>query len=178
MKKIILIGPKCSGKTCAGKAAAKQAALVNQACDFIDVDELIFQKTGKTPREIYNESQAMFQDAEAEAIFDIANNNKSIMRIIAAGGGLTDNIRALDALKNTETVFVYLEISADCAWNRIINLKDDLPPFLKTENPRETHRTLHERRAAACAETANFTIKNGEKTPEETAKEILKVFIE
>jgi shikimate kinase len=170
MKTIVLTGPKHSGKTSAGKAFA-----LLRSCDFIDLDELIFQRTGKSPRQLYSEGPAVFQNAEAEALSAIADSDGGEgLRVIAAGGGIIDNAEASAILKKLCTTTVYLDISAESAWDRIANAANgELPPFLRTEKPKETHRTLHERRAAAYLQLADIVIKAEGKTPQEIAEEIL-----
>jgi len=167
METVILTGPKHSGKTSAGKALAFLCS-----CEFIDLDDLISQRTGKTPRELFSEGPAIFQKAEAEAAAALAGTDSAEgRRVIAAGGGIIDNGEASSALKTPGAKTVYLKISAECAWDRIA--AGDLPPFLRTENPRETHRALHERRAAAYLRFADIVIEAEGKTPEEIAEEIL-----
>jgi len=171
MKDIILTGPKHSGKTTTGKALASLFS-----CDFIDIDELVSQRTGKSPRQLFNEGQAVFQKAEAEALAALVGSGGGAdsgakRRVIAAGGGIIDNSEALSILKKSGAVMVYLDISAESAWDRI-TAKGELPPFLKTENPRETHRALHERRAAAYLQIADIVIETEGKPPQERAAEI------
>ena len=171
MKDIILMGPKHSGKTTTGKALASLFS-----CDFIDIDELVSQRTGKSPRQLFNEGQAVFQKAEAEALAALVESGGGAdsgakRRVIAAGGGIIDNIEAVSILKKSGAVMVYLDISAESAWDRIV-AKGELPPFLKTENPKETHRALHERRAAAYLQIADIVIETEGKPPQERAAEI------
>ncbi len=192
MKDIILMGPKHSGKTTTGKALASLFS-----CDFIDIDELILQRTGKSPRQLFSEDPAIFQKAEAEALAALVDSNgssvgscggannigcgtnitggadiaKAKRRVIATGGGLIDNSEALSILKKSGAVTIYLDISAESAWDRIA-AGGELPPFLRTENPRETHRALHERRAAAYLQIANIVIETEGKSPQERATEI------
>ncbi|WP_461255570.1 shikimate kinase [Treponema sp. R80B11-R83G3] len=166
MKDIILMGPKHSGKTSTGKALASLFS-----CDFIDIDELISQRTGKSPRQLFSEAPAIFQKAEAEALTALADLDGAKRRVIAAGGGLIDNGEALSILKKSGAVTVYLDISAENAWDRIA-AGGELPPFLRTENPRETHRALHERRAAAYLQIANIVIEAGGKSSHVIADEI------
>jgi len=201
MKDIILMGPKHSGKTTTGKALASLFS-----CNFIDIDELILQRTGKSPRQLFSEDPVIFKKAEAEAlaalvdsggnsvgscncangasiansadnaaggtyITDHADNAGVKQRVIAAGGGIIDNNEAMSILKKSSAVMVYLDISAEDAWDRIA-AGGELPPFLKTENPQETHRALHERRAAAYLQIANIVIKTEGKSPQERAAEI------
>jgi len=170
MKDIILTGPKHSGKTSAGKALAALCS-----CEFIDLDELISQRTGKSPRQLFSESPSIFRETEAGAMAALAGlDSADGRRVIAAGGGIIDNEDAIAALKKTGAIAVYLNISADSAWDRIANSSDgELPPFLRTENPRETHRALHERRAAAYLQIADIVIEAEGKTPEEIAGEVL-----
>lgn len=166
MNDIILTGPKHSGKTSAGRILASLCS-----CVFIDLDELITQKTGKSPRQLYIEGASVFQMAEAQAITDCISASGQERRVIAAGGGIIDNQDAIDIIKKAGSTTVFLRISAETAWQRISG-KGELPPFLQTDNPQETHRVLHERRAAAYLQFTNIVIEAEEKTSEEIAKEI------
>jgi shikimate kinase len=170
---IFLTGPKHSGKTSVGRVLA---SLVSGA--FVDLDEFITIQTGKSPRTLYQEGSGVFRKAEAEALgalLDAGESRTAEPRIIAVGGGLIDNTEALTLLLKAENAFmVYLEVSVKTAWDRIVRAaeKDGLPPFLNTENPRESHRVLHEKRAAAYRKWAPFTVNGEGKSPEEIAGEI------
>jgi shikimate kinase len=173
MTDIFLTGPKHSGKTTVGKALA-----FLRGCAFIDLDELITERAGKTPRALYRESPEIFKKAETEALATLMScGTNETGRIIAAGGGIIDNPDALALLKNSCAVLVYLEVSAGTAWERIIansggELPSSLPAFLQTANPQETHRALHERRAAAYQQLAKMVINAEGKSPQQIADEI------
>ena len=173
MRYIVLLGPKHSGKTSAGKALA---ALLS--CGFIDLDDSIAQSSGKSPRALFIEGPEIFRKAEAEALTAIFQSGisgaaGSVSPVIASGGGLSDNPDALTVLaNNTAAVTVFLDVSAKTAWERISGA-GELPPFLKTENPEETHRSLHERRNAAYRQLASLVIRVDDKSPQEIAQEIL-----
>jgi len=175
MQCIVLLGPKHSGKTSAGKALA---ALLS--CDFIDLDDSIAQNSGKSPRALYIEGPEIFRKAEAEALTALfqAGATGSVSRlVIASGGGLSDNPDALAILaKNTAAVSVFLDVSAETAWERI-SRAGELPPFLKTENPEATHRSLHERRTAAYRQLASHMIHADGKSPREIAQEMVKIIL-
>ncbi|GHV89742.1 shikimate kinase [Spirochaetia bacterium] len=187
---IILTGPKHSGKTTAGKALANR-------CNgtFIDLDELVQERTGKSPRTLFKEGPGVFRKAETEALQSLINaradgdapgqggHEGGSLRIIAAGGGLVDNSPALALLRNsgaaihtTGTVtLVYLEVSVETAWERIrasAEKTGELPPFLNTDDPQETHRLLHERRATAYREIAGVIVQADGKSPEEIGEEL------
>ena len=199
MSTIILTGPKHSGKSSAGKALASIHHGTNNQIvwTYIDLDELITQQTGETPRQLYAKTPSIFQRAEAEAVSSIlmtypastacpvsnSSNQKNNFLIIAAGGGIIDNAEALSVLKKFDAVIVYLNISADIAWSRIVGSTStdgkqikELPPFLQTENPQETHRDLHKRRAAAYRKNADIIIEAEGKTPDQIAAELLDTF--
>jgi len=170
MQLIILMGPKHSGKTSAGKALSGILS-----CGFVDLDELVAQRSGKSPRALYGEGPEIFRKAEAEALAAIAESPSSL--VIASGGGLVDNPDALSLLEQHSTadhvqiISIFLDVSAQTAWDRI-KADGELPPFLKTENPQETHLALHERRAAAYRQLASFVINADGKSPREIAQEI------
>ena len=172
MKNIFLMGPKHAGKTSAGRALA---ALCSG--DFIDLDALIEERSGKSPRTLYTEGPEIFRKAEAGALAVLLALESSGPRITAAGGGIIDNPEAAAMLEKTAALLpVYISVSADTAWERI-SAAGELPPFLKTPflktgNPRQTHRELHERRAAAYRQFARLAIEAEGKSPDEIAREI------
>jgi shikimate kinase len=170
MKFIVLLGPKHSGKTSAGKALATLLS-----CGFADLDDCIAQRSGKSPRALYGEGPEIFRKAEAEALaalFNSASASPSPL-VIASGGGLIDNPDALPLFeKNKEIFSVFLDVRVETAWTRI-KAAGELPPFLRTETPEETHRSLHERRASAYSQFASLVLKADDKRPEEIAREIM-----
>jgi len=174
---IIITGPKHSGKTVCARALAKVSGGAAA-----DLDELVTKETGKPPRELFKEGPEVFRKAEASALASLANTAKSEKNliVIAAGGGLIDNREALALLsQHREIITVYLEVSPETAWQRILSTADadgELPPFLKTENPRETQFALHTRRAEAYRSLAQFTVSADNKSPEEIADEIARHF--
>jgi shikimate kinase len=168
MRFIILLGPKHSGKTSVSRALAPLLS-----CNFVDLDDYITQRTGKLPRALYLEGPEIFRAAETDALAALFETEMPSPLVIASGGGLIDNPDALALLKkNASAVSVFLDVSAKTAWERISS-DNELPPFLKTENPKETHRSLHERRAAAYRQLASLVIDADNKTPGEIAREII-----
>ena len=164
---ILITGPKHSGKSLCALALGKITV-----CEAVDLDEFIEKQSGKTPRALFEEGPEFFRKAEALALASLIRQR---FRIIAAGGGLIDNPEALALLsRRREIIPVYLDVSAETAWQRILHAAEGgkLPPFLNTENPRETHLALHKRRAESYKTLARFTIFAENKSPEEIAGEI------
>jgi shikimate kinase len=171
MQTIFIAGPKHAGKTSAARALA---ALYS--CGFIDLDEVIARRSGKSPRTLYGEGPEIFRKAEAEALAALfepaAEDGVNSQKIVALGGGLIDNPGALALLEHAESsLVVYLAVSAGTAWKRICG-GGELPPFLRTGNPQETHCALHKRRSAAYRKLARITIEAEGKSPREIALEI------
>ena len=169
---ILVTGPKHSGKSLCAKALAE-----NLDMGFVDLDDLVSEQNGKPPRELFIMGPEIFRKAEARALASLMQNTGSL--IIAAGGGLIDNSEAVALLSLTEVpskaiTTVYLDVSAETAWQRIANDAESvgLPPFLNTVNPRETHLALHNRRAEAYKTIADIIIFAEEKSPSDLALEI------
>jgi phosphatidylglycerol:prolipoprotein diacylglycerol transferase len=172
---VVLLGPKHSGKTSAGKILADLLAV-----PFYDLDTLIEEKTGESPRTLYRKGEAVFHLAEYEALNgfleagkDGGKNRSGFPSVLATGGGIIDNRKAA-ALLSGKYLKVCLEVNAETAWKRIA--AGPLPAFLPPENPESAHRVLHERRAKAYRAFADLTTPVEGKTPETIAAEIAALF--
>jgi shikimate kinase len=180
---ILITGPKHSGKTSAGRVLVNLLLGGNSlGAGFTDLDELIERQTGKSPRTLYKEGPDVFRLAETRALASLLQEIAPQVdtMVIAAGGGLIDNPGALALLRQpgpsgTTPVTVYLEVTADTAWKRIkaaAKQTGELPPFLNTGNPRETHAALDTRRGSAYREFDGITITAEGKTSEDIGREI------
>ena len=201
MNRIILItGPKHSGKSTSAKALAELTK-----GEIYDLDKLIEAQTGETARELYASSVEAFRKAEAAALHSVidqqedkkqeANQQEAKdqaeldakkIKIIAAVGGLVDNAEAMALLSRSlhgDIITVYLDVSAETAWQRIMSDRE-LPAFLEkgdpmVDNPRdfhplEIHQALHKRRAEAYKALADVIIFAENKTPVEIAEKIVR----
>jgi shikimate kinase len=174
---VILIGPKHCGKSSIAFALKK---LLD--CRAGDLDTIIEKRTGKSVRELFLESPEVFRDEEADKLSFVLQkeneNKKNTPLILASGGGIIENKRALKTInRHKNTILVYIETSAETAWCRIKNTADktgSFPPFIEKDNPQTSHRELHERRAEMYKKIAHFTINAENKTPETIAEEIIK----
>lgn len=176
---ILIIGGKHSGKTLCARA-------LNEIIggQIVDLDELVEEQTGKTPRELFIEGHVFFKKAEARAFASVIQGaipQEEQTLIIAAGGGIIDNDEAMALISEAKVrsaerqlIAVYLEISAETEWQRITETSGDgeLPPLINTNNPKETHLALHNRRAKAYKAVAGITVLAENKSPEEIAGEI------
>lgn len=165
---IVLTGPKHSGKS---RAALAYARLYNRICK--DLDTMISDETGESPRSLYQKGAECFRKAEYRCLehFLKSVNDSSTDYILAAGGGLIDNEKAWTLLQGHACI-VYLELSAERAWERIAakaEKEGTLPPFLQGSDPKSIHRTLHEARGKRYKSRADIVIDAENKKPDEIA---------
>jgi phosphatidylglycerol:prolipoprotein diacylglycerol transferase len=172
---IVLLGPKHSGKTSAGKVLADMLAV-----PFYDLDALVEEKTGKSPRVLYSQGEDVFRSAEYAVLNTFLETGKTGRKsisgfpaVLATGGGIIDNRKAAALLSGKYTK-ICLEAGAETAWKRIA--AGPLPAFLPPENPEGAHRLLHERRTTSYRAFADIAIPVEGKTPETIAAEISALF--
>ncbi len=102
---IILIGFKHVGKTTLGR---RLAARLGQ--NFYDLDELVTQKTGKTPRELHGEDAEKFREIESQVLEDFLQTEPE--GVLALGGG-TSCARA------ENHTFIHVKADPEVVWKRI-----------------------------------------------------------
>lgn len=139
---IILMGIKHCGKSTQGRIISKKLSV-----PFFDTDDVVFEMTGKTPRQIYTElGNEGFQEAEEKAcsfLLEKINSSAEKNAVIATGGGICGNKKALDVLKKIGT-FVFLKTPERIASFRVlreISVAQDgtllnIPAFIAKKNPR------------------------------------------
>lgn len=139
---IILMGIKHCGKSTQGRIISKKLSV-----PFFDTDDVVFEMTGKTPRQIYTElGNEGFQEAEEKAcsfLLEKINSSAEKNAVISTGGGICGNKKALDVLKKIGT-FVFLKTPERIASFRVlreISVAQDgtllnVPAFIAKKNPR------------------------------------------
>lgn len=137
MNSIILVGIKHCGKSTQARLLSKKLN-----CQMFDTDDIIYELTKKTPRQIYTENgQEGFIEQEIKACQYLKNNLNEKQAIIATGGGICNNIEAIKILKSLG-ILIFLNIDEETACDRIIDEiiidKDgikNLPAYIAKENP-------------------------------------------
>ena len=112
---MILIGPMGSGKSTIGKLLASRLSL-----SFMDMDEVIVQKAGKSiPRIFEEDGECVFRALEGESLEALASNSEP--KVIATGGGAVLSVPNRERIKRAGRV-IWLDAPPDRAWQLLIRV--------------------------------------------------------
>jgi len=125
IRNLALIGFMGAGKTAVGRLVAEHLRF-----KFVDTDELIETRTGRTIPQIFTQDgEAHFRSLEHEIVLQLADTQKLV---ISTGGGLPTQQANLDSLKQHALV-VCLWAGADKIYERVHNQTHR--PLLQTADP-------------------------------------------
>ena len=117
-----LIGYKSSGKTTMGKALAKRMGL-----KFIDLDEVIERREGKTVPQLYTAlGDSEFRVKEWEALLEVVKTDNAV---ISLGGGAPCHCDNMNLIEQKGDV-IYLQIDNDTLISRLKHATKDRPIVL------------------------------------------------
>jgi len=129
---LALIGFMGTGKTSVGRLVADQLGF-----EFLDTDELIQVRTGRTIADIFaKEGEPAFRQLERQVVQELSTREKTV---IATGGGLPTNAENLAALKSFALV-ICLWASAEKIWERVRNQSHR--PLIHDADPQKKIRDL------------------------------------
>ena len=150
------------GKTTSGVLLAEALGY-----EFIDMDDEIEKRTGKTIPEIFMENgETRFRELERDLVMELSRKDGYV---IGCGGGALADLVNTEALRESSTL-VYLTASVDEILER--TGKESHRPLLKVDDPRKTVEELIAKRRPVYERYAEVTIDTTGKTPEEVADEI------
>ena len=134
---IVLIGFMGTGKTEVGRLLAERLGK-----DFIEVDELIEQRAGKTIPEIFQqEGEIAFRELEIEATREAAERKNAV---IACGGGVVLNQISIDRLRK-RGVIIYLTASPETILQRTVSDKGERPLLVAEDKESRVKKLLNYR---------------------------------
>jgi shikimate kinase len=129
---IALIGFMGAGKTSVGRLVAEQLHF-----DYLDTDDVIQSRTGRTITEIFaTDGEPAFRKMESELVKELAQRTRTV---IATGGGLPVNPENLACLKTCALV-VCLWASPEKIWDRVKHQTHR--PLLRDADPQKKIRDL------------------------------------
>ncbi len=110
-KNVVLIGLRGTGKSTCGRILAERLERA-----FLDTDEIVQDRAGKTIREIFEEGgEKLFRRIESEVVLEAADRKNAV---IATGGGAILDPKNVRKLKQCGFV-VHLSGSPEELWRRI-----------------------------------------------------------
>jgi len=161
---VALIGFMGAGKSSVGNALAREIGK-----PFVDIDQRIEEKTGKSIARIFNEEgEKVFRALEKSAI---RNASVGSGNIIACGGGAMLDAQNVAILKK-HAVIIYLKSSAVVIKQRL-SASRSRRPLLAGENWLDTISKLMLEREPLYAQTADITIESSNNSIADTTKLIM-----
>jgi len=152
------------GKTAVGKAMANKTGLA-----YVDLDEEITRRSGKTIPQIFDrEGEAAFRDIERLVTRDISERDG---QVIACGGGTVLDGENLTNLKRS-SLMILLTAEPEVILQRI-QAEGDARPLLREKNKLERIRSLLSSRHQKYICAADLIVETSNRTPEQIAHEIL-----
>ena len=153
-----------------GKSSVGRRLSELLCCPFIDLDQEIEKKTGKTVSEIFSsEGEAAFRQLELEALSGVMQKYPGM--VLALGGGTVMTPECAEIV-HSDTTCVYLRASADTL---LTHLENDITdrPLLNTDLPlRKRITVLMAQRASTYEKTAHIIIDTDGKSTDTIASEI------
>ena len=163
---IILVGPPSSGKSTVGRLLA---GLLD--ADFVDVDELIEERTGKPIGEIFaGDGEAVFRKLETETTLEVVADPelRQRRRVISLGGGAVTSEQIRQALAPHRVVWLKVGIAAAA---KRIGLNTARPLLLG--NVRGQLIKLMRQREPLYAEVATISLTTDDVEPDQLVQLII-----
>ena len=155
-----------SGKTTVGQIVARGTGR-----RFIDTDDEIEARTGRTVRELWEQGgEAAYRELESRVVLEGLDGVDGGVLIAAPGGAVLDpDVRA--ALRRSDVVVVWLHADPAVLARRV--LPGDHRPLLG-DHPGDVLRQMELERASVYASVADAVIETDGKDPDTVAAEVLK----
>lgn len=166
-KNIVLVGLSGSGKSTLGNILSSLSGYA-----LVDTDAIIVKLQNRSINNIFEKNgEEFFRTLETQVSKEIS---AFVKQIISTGGGIVLKEKNLEYLKQNGVVF-YLKTSVNTLLKRLEG--DNTRPLLKTDDVKKKLENMLEIRGKLY-EKADVTIETDKLTPEETAKEILRIYNE
>jgi len=165
--RVVLVGLRCSGKTTVGRLLASRLSW-----EFLDADEELVRREGRSIAEIFREDgEPAFRAIERRVLAELCRRERAVL---AAGGGAVldpENVRVM----RDRALVVHLDARPEVLWERM--RRDPVTgaqrPALTSSGGLEEMRTVAAARADLYAAARDVTVDTEALGPEEAAAAIL-----
>ncbi len=162
MSNIYLIGMMGSGKSVTGKRLASLLKV-----SFVDLDELIQEKTRRSINDLFEkEGEDWFRSEEIAVLKEASGTSP---RVIATGGGSILRAENVERMRSTGKM-VYLETSLEVLWQRVREKKDR--PLLRQGDPRQCLAELFQYRKPLYERACDWQVPTDGQTADSVAQKI------
>ena len=161
---LVLVGLMGAGKTTVG---ARVAAILGRP--FVDTDDLVETRTGRTVAELFAAGEPTFRAAERDAVADACASPAPL--VIGCGGGAVLDPDTRRRLRAAGFV-VWLRAAPDVLAARVAADQTDRP-LLAREGGLPTLTRLAETRAAAYDAAADVSVSTDGRDPDQVAAAVL-----
>jgi shikimate kinase len=159
--RVVLIGPPGAGKTTVGRLVAERLGV-----DFVDTDEVVESRSGRTIPDIFLEDgEPSFRDLERAAVVSVLASSDGV---VSLGGGAVLDPRTEADLAGHQVVFLDVGI-ADAA--RRVGFGQHRP--LLGINPRAQWTKLMQDRRAVYERVAGFVVDTAGREAAEVADDVV-----
>lgn len=146
---IALCGFMGAGKTTIGKKVSKKVDF-----KYIDLDDYIVEKSGKSIAQIFNDSgEGEFRRLETDSLKEVLNNETDAL--ISLGGGTLERDENVTALKECAKI-IYISVPFNVCYTRIRNTDRPLVKQLTEAQLRDRYIARDKR----FRETADYIVEN------------------
>lgn len=164
MSRIVLIGPPGAGKSTVGAALAETLSL-----KFVDTDQLIQDKSGKSITDIFVvDGEPAFRAMELETLHEVLHLDDVV---IGLGGGAPISQEAQQAITDSQSQVIFLDVSLSTAAPRV-GFNRDRPLLLG--NPRAQWQALSDQRRPIYEKLATSAIKVDDMDVSSVVAEVVK----
>lgn len=137
---IVLVGFMGAGKTVVGRALAERTD-----ADFIDLDELIVEFSGRTIREIIDaDGEAIFRLIETDLLSMVLDATRDQTLVLATGGGTWLAERNRLNLHEHNAFTIWLDADFELCWQRIYSASNARPLARDEESARALYESRRE----------------------------------
>jgi shikimate kinase len=165
-ERLYLVGMMGSGKTTVGRVVASRLGWA-----FVDSDEQVCQRTGRTVREIFEtDGEAAFRREETAALRSVALGEPPTAAVVAVAGGAVLDPSNRQLLGETGAV-VWLEAPASVLATRVHAGVDHRP--LLGDDPATALADLAAQRAPLYEDLADHVIDVADRPPTQIADELV-----
>lgn len=164
MKNIALVGFMGSGKSTAGPLLAKETGW-----KFVDLDDLIEERTGRSINAIFEqEGEKTFRGYESAALADIARRSGVVL---SCGGGVVISAKNRRLLSANFHV-IYLHLSLPVIRERLRGSSGR--PLIHVKEPEAKIKELYTERLPFYKEVASYALEADALSPSQIAERIIK----